>query len=45
MLAIMRGILLKGTGLDALWLNVLALLILGILIGTFSFRFVRRALD
>lgn len=45
MLAIMRGILLKGTGLDTLWLNVLALLILGILIGTFSFRFVRRALD
>jgi ABC-2 type transport system permease protein len=45
MLAIMRGILLKGTGLDALWLNVIALLILGIVIGTFSFRFVRRALD
>lgn len=45
MLAIMRGILLKGTGLDTLWLNVLALLILGLIIGTFSFRFVRRALD
>jgi ABC-2 type transport system permease protein len=45
MLAIMRGILLKGTGLDTLWLNVIALLILGIVIGTFSFRFVRRALD
>jgi ABC-2 type transport system permease protein len=45
MLAIMRGILLKGSGLEGLWLNVLALLVLGILIGTLSFRFVRRALD
>lgn len=45
MLAIMRGIMLKGSGLDALWLNVIALLILGVLIGTLSFRFVRRALD
>lgn len=45
MLAIMRGILLKGAGLEALWVNVLALLILGLIIGTFSFRFVRRALD
>jgi ABC-2 type transport system permease protein len=45
MLAIMRGILLKGSGLESLWPNVIALLILGILIGTFSFRFVRRALD
>ncbi|MFL7894040.1 MAG: ABC transporter permease [Anaerolineales bacterium] len=45
MLAITRGILLKGAGLETLWFNVLALIILGILIGTFSFRFVRRALD
>jgi ABC-2 type transport system permease protein len=45
MLAIMRGILLKGSGIESLWLNVLALVILGILIGTFSFRFVKRALD
>ena len=45
MLAIMRGILLKGAGLEALWLNALALIILGLLIGTLSFRFVRRALD
>ncbi|MEE9187864.1 MAG: ABC transporter permease, partial [Anaerolineales bacterium] len=45
MLTIMRGILLKGTGLDALWFNVLALSILGLIIGTFSLRFVRRALD
>ena len=45
MLAILRGILLKGAGLEALWLNALALIILGLLIGTLSFRFVRRALD
>jgi ABC-2 type transport system permease protein len=45
MLAILRGILLKGSGLEALWVNVLALIILGLLIGTLSFRFVRRVLD
>jgi ABC-2 type transport system permease protein len=44
-LTILRGILLKGAGLDVLWPNVLALSILGIIIGTFSFRYVRRALD
>jgi ABC-2 type transport system permease protein len=44
-LTILRGILLKGAGLDILWPNVLALLILGVIIGTFSFRYVRRALD
>ncbi|MFN2121723.1 MAG: ABC transporter permease [Anaerolineales bacterium] len=44
-LTILRGILLKGAGLDVLWPNVLALLILGVIIGTFSFRYVRRALD
>ena len=44
-LTILRGILLKGAGLDVLWPHVLALLILGIVIGTFSFRYVRRALD
>ncbi|HVN16965.1 MAG TPA: ABC transporter permease [Anaerolineales bacterium] len=44
-LTILRGILLKGAGLDVLWPNVLALLILGIVIGIFSFRFVRKALD
>ena len=44
-MTILRGILLKGVGLDVLWPNVLALLILGIVIGTFSFRFVRKALD
>lgn len=45
MLTILRGILLKGSGIQALWLNVTALIILGLLIGTISFRFVRRALD
>jgi ABC-2 type transport system permease protein len=44
-LTILRGIALKGAGLDVLWPNVLALLILGIMIGTFSLRFVRKALD
>jgi ABC-2 type transport system permease protein len=44
-LAILRGILLKGSGIDVLWPHVLALLILGLVIGTFSLRFVRRALD
>lgn len=43
-LTILRGILLKGAGLDVLWPNVLVLLILGTLIGTFSLRFVRKAL-
>jgi len=44
-LSIVRGILLKGAGLDVLWPHVLALLVLGLVIGTFSWRFVRRALD
>jgi len=44
-LTILRGILLKGAGLDVLWPHLLALLGLGIVIGTFSLRFVRRALD
>jgi ABC-2 type transport system permease protein len=44
-LEILRGLLLKGAGLDVLWPHVLALLGLGIVIGIFSFRFVRRALD
>jgi ABC-2 type transport system permease protein len=44
-LNILRGILLKGAGLDVLWPPVLALAILGVLIGTFSLRYVRRALD
>jgi ABC-2 type transport system permease protein len=44
-LEILRGILLKGSGLDVLWPHVLALIILGVIISTFSLRFVRRALD
>jgi ABC-2 type transport system permease protein len=44
-LTILRGILLKGAGLDVLWPNVLALAVLGLVIGTFSLRYVRRALD
>jgi ABC-2 type transport system permease protein len=44
-LTILRGILLKGAGLDVLWPNVLALAGLGLVIGAFSLHFVRRALD
>jgi ABC-2 type transport system permease protein len=44
-LTILRGILLKGVGLEVLWPNVLALAILGLVIGTFSLRYVRRALN
>ena len=42
---ILRGILLKGTGLNILWPHILALLALGLVIGIFSLRFVRRTLD
>ena len=44
-LAIMRGIMLKGAGLDVLWSQVLILIILGLVIGSFSIFFVRRSLD
>ena len=44
-LTILRGILLKGAGMDILWPNVLALIGLGLVIGTFSLGYVRRALD
>ena len=44
-LTILRGILLKGAGLDILWPNLLALAGLGLVIGTFSLGFVRKALD
>jgi ABC-2 type transport system permease protein len=44
-LRILRGILLKGVGLEVLWPHVLALVILGVVIGYFSLRFVRRALS
>ncbi len=44
-LTILRGILLKGVGLEVLWPHVLALAVLGLVIGAFSLRFVRQALD
>jgi ABC-2 type transport system permease protein len=44
-LTILRGILLKGAGLNVLWPNILALALLGLVIGTFSLRYVRRALN
>jgi len=44
-LAIMRGILLKGAGVDVLWPNVLALLVIGIIVVIFSWRFIRRNID
>jgi len=44
-LTILRSILLKGVGLEILWTHVAALAALGLLIGTFSLRFVRKALD
>ncbi|MGA9531436.1 MAG: ABC transporter permease [Anaerolineales bacterium] len=44
-LTILRGILLKASGISVLWPNVLALVLLGLLIGSFSLRYVRRALN
>ncbi len=44
-LDILRGILLKSSGLSVLWPQVLTLLLLGLVIGTFSWRFVRRSLN
>ncbi len=44
-LTILRGILLKGAGMDVLYPNVLMLAGLGMVIGAFSLLFVRRALD
>ncbi len=44
-LTIVRGILLKSSGVEVLWPNILALVILGLVIGAFSLRFVRRALN
>jgi ABC-2 type transport system permease protein len=44
-LTIVRGIMLKGAGLRELWPHVAALLILSVVIITFSLRYVRRALD
>jgi ABC-2 type transport system permease protein len=44
-LNILRGILLKGSGLNVLWPQVLALIILGAIITPPSLRFVRKALN
>jgi ABC-2 type transport system permease protein len=44
-LSILRGIMLKGVGIEVLWINVLAILLLGLVIGTFSLRYVRRSLS
>lgn len=44
-LEIVRGIMLKGAGMDVLWEHVAALGVLGAVIMAFSLRFVRRALD
>jgi len=44
-LDILRGILLKGSGLMDILPSVIALLILGLIIVYFSFRYIRRALD
>jgi ABC-2 type transport system permease protein len=44
-LEIMRAIMIKGAGIEVIWPNMLALVILGLVIGNFSWRFIRRALD
>jgi ABC-2 type transport system permease protein len=44
-LSIARGIMLKGAGMEEIWPHVLALILLGILIGGFSLRYLRRALS
>lgn len=44
-LAILRGILLKSSGIVELWPHLLALALLGLVIGGFSLRYVRQALD
>jgi ABC-2 type transport system permease protein len=44
-LDILRGIMLKGSGFFDLLPSIAALLILGLIIVTFSMRFIRRALD
>lgn len=43
-LEILRGILLKASDIRVLWPQMVALIVLGLAIGTLSFRYVRRAL-
>ncbi len=44
-LTILRKLLLKGAGLDVLWVNVAALGVLGLVIGLFALLYIRRVLD
>ena len=44
-LFILRGLMLKGSGLDVLWPNLMMLFGLGVVIIGFSLRYVRRALN
>jgi ABC-2 type transport system permease protein len=44
-LNILRGIMLKGSDISILWPQILALVVLGLIIGTISLRVVRRALN
>lgn len=44
-LTIVRGVLLKASGLGVLWPNLAAMALLGLIIGGFSLRFVRRSLE
>ncbi len=44
-LFILRGIMLKGSGLDVLWPSLAALAAIGAVILFFSLRFVRRSLE
>ena len=44
-LDIVRGILLKGSGLLDILPSVISLVVLGLIIGYFSLRYIRRALD
>ena len=44
-LAILRGIILKGSSLEDVWGNLAWLLVLGSVIGFFSLRYIRKALD
>ncbi len=44
-LNILRGIMLKGSDVSVLWPQILALIILGLIIGTFSLRIVKKALN
>lgn len=44
-LSIARGIMLKGAGLGDIWPHLAALVVLGIVIGGFSLRYLRKALS